>query len=757
MGNRNSTLLCILALVALTVPLAVVVILATAVQEEVDECAPDTGTVRLAGAISDPIQGQIGVAQANIPARARMAGFRRSMPRVLSSKPDLVSLNEQMGRSLRQIEAAAPGYEAYRDPSARGRAAGNVVLWEAARWDRAAAGQRVLVARGPQKWDSGRAATWVTLRGAGEQAGSVVSMVSTHHMINPAKYGPDRARRQRIYGQAMDRLTALIAQLKHNGPVFVAGDMNTHASQRAAGWSAAAKMSGAGYGWIDRGLDYIFFPQGGGIRPAESWSGPMASDHDWVAARFNINGAGVPGRAAPAARGRGRAARVATVAGLSPEQTRHASTIVSMGRKLGVAERGLVVAVATALQESGLRNLPGGDRDSLGLFQQRPSTGWGSPQQVRTPALAARAFFGRATHTSNTGLLDVAGWETMTVTAAAQAVQRSAFPSAYADDEDLARKIVSQLDPGAAATLAAATGPSYCAEGGVAISSSSCVPSDSPAENGLTPDALMVLRCVESTFGPHTFGGVGERASNSRSDHPAGRAVDVMIEDWSSARGVADGDAIAAWLQEHHRAFGITYLIWRGQIWSPGDQGWRPYSHPSGAADATSRHMDHVHISVKGNAGTGLDGAVSLPLPAGTYTDQSNWREGGSRWANWHSGNDLSAPCGTPVLAAHPGTVVIDRGQGWAGPALVKITQGPGRVTTWYAHMNSVTVQPGAQVGAGQQIGTVGDQGNSSGCHLHLELHLRNGSIYAADNTDPMPWISAQLGQAPVGTRPASN
>jgi hypothetical protein len=140
------------------------------------------------------------------------------------------------------------------------------------------------------------------------------------------------------------------------------------------------------------------------------------------------------------------------VAELDDEQAGNAHTIVAVGRELGVPERGLLVALMTAAQESGLRNLDYGDRDSLGLFQQRPSSGWGSPAQVRDPVRAARAFFGGPTSpVRNPGLLDVRGWETLPLTAAAQAVQRSAFPDAYANWEPDARAWLDDIadhDPG---------------------------------------------------------------------------------------------------------------------------------------------------------------------------------------------------------------------------------------------------------------------------------------------------------------------
>ncbi|WP_434056686.1 LysM peptidoglycan-binding domain-containing protein [Leifsonia sp. McL0608] len=133
---------------------------------------------------------------------------------------------------------------------------------------------------------------------------------------------------------------------------------------------------------------------------------------------------------------------------LTDEMRANAAIIVSVGRREGVDDYGLVIALAAAAQESGLRNVHYGDRDSLGIFQQRPSTGWGTPAQVMDPYRAALAFFG-GHHNPNPGrthgLLDIRGWHSMTVTQAAQAVQLSAFPNAYAKWEASARVWVAHL------------------------------------------------------------------------------------------------------------------------------------------------------------------------------------------------------------------------------------------------------------------------------------------------------------------------
>jgi peptidoglycan DL-endopeptidase CwlO len=119
---------------------------------------------------------------------------------------------------------------------------------------------------------------------------------------------------------------------------------------------------------------------------------------------------------------------------LSDEQRRNAATIIATAQGMGAPPRASLVALATAMQESTLRNLDYGDRDSLGLFQQRPSQGWGTPAQVRDPVYATRKFV--------KWLLSIPGWEGLPVTVAAQKVQRSAFPNAYAKWEPLARALV---------------------------------------------------------------------------------------------------------------------------------------------------------------------------------------------------------------------------------------------------------------------------------------------------------------------------
>lgn len=132
----------------------------------------------------------------------------------------------------------------------------------------------------------------------------------------------------------------------------------------------------------------------------------------------------------------------ASITPLSPEMTTNALTIIAVGKQLGVPDYGIIIALAAAAQESGLRNLSSGDLDSVGLFQQRPSTGWGTPAQLENTSYASELFYGGPSNPNKgktRGLLDIPGWQSMTLTQAAQAVQISAYPTAYAKWEASAR------------------------------------------------------------------------------------------------------------------------------------------------------------------------------------------------------------------------------------------------------------------------------------------------------------------------------
>ncbi len=184
----------------------------------------------------------------------------------------------------------------------------------------------------------------------------------------------------------------------------------------------------------------------------------------------------------------------APVSGYDSEQLTNAALIVSVGAGRGIPPRGLIIAVATALQESSLRNLgdlgEGNNHDSLGLFQQRPSQGWGTAEQIMDPVYASNKFYDK--------LLTIPGWEQLPVTEAAQAVQASAHPDAYA-----------KWEPDATALVALTVGMYGGCNGGDGMSSAG---EALPADFTLPPDTplpamIAIWWALQQLGTPYTFGG----------------------------------------------------------------------------------------------------------------------------------------------------------------------------------------------------------------------------------------------------------
>jgi cell wall-associated NlpC family hydrolase len=193
--------------------------------------------------------------------------------------------------------------------------------------------------------------------------------------------------------------------------------------------------------------------------------------------------------------GPGRAS--ARAADLSSAQLANARVITQVGVNMGVPPPGEAIALATALQESGLRNLNYGDRDSLGLFQQRPSQGWGTPAQILDPAYASRQFY--------IHLLRVPGWRSMPTTQAAQAVQRSGFPDAYAKWDGEARSLAATLT-GAVACMPGDSGDNT-AEVAAIDAAHYHIPPGSPA-----PIATVITFALAQLGKPYVYGATGPNA-----------------------------------------------------------------------------------------------------------------------------------------------------------------------------------------------------------------------------------------------------
>ncbi len=227
-------------------------------------------------------------------------------------------------------------------------------------------------------------------------------------------------------------------------------------------------------------------------------------------------------------------------------QLQHASTINGIGLARTIPERGRIIAVATAYQESGLRNRSNGDRDSVGLFQQRPSQGWGTAAEIKDPLYATGKFYD--------ALQQVPNWPELTVTQAAQAVQFSAFPDAYAKWEPQATTLVRALS-GADLELTCSAG---------ARQPTAETP-DRPAPAGTdnaTPQLIAALAAAQAELGPLT---VRSLTANGQTG-----TVSLALPGLDDAMS---GRVLAAWSLAHSASFGIAQVAVQDRRWV--DHAWQ--------------------------------------------------------------------------------------------------------------------------------------------------------------------------------------
>lgn len=191
------------------------------------------------------------------------------------------------------------------------------------------------------------------------------------------------------------------------------------------------------------------------------------------------------------------------------EQRRNAAAIIRVGNQVGASARDIQIALAVALQESGLRNLNYGDRDSQGLFQQRPSMAWGTVEQITNPEYAAKAFFlGAGT---NKGLLDYQERNAWSLTEAAQKVQRSAFPDAYAKHESAAQQLLGSLGDGTGLEGTLGSVPGYEVDTPTLGEALSDTLGNAPELQGFEDNAgSAVGQATNSAVGEFTNSAVGE-------------------------------------------------------------------------------------------------------------------------------------------------------------------------------------------------------------------------------------------------------
>ncbi|XMS41354.1 hypothetical protein ACLF6K_16940 [Streptomyces xanthophaeus] len=257
---------------------------------------------------------------------------------------------------------------------------------------------------------------------------------------------------------------------------------------------------------------------------------------------------------------------------MTPEQAANAATIAAVGISKGLPDRAVTIALATAMQESSLRNLDHGDRDSLGLFQQRPSQGWGTPEQITDPVYSAGIFYDH--------LVDVPGYSRLPLTVAAQKVQRSGYPQAYAKHEPDATVLTAAFGDG---------GALFCS---------------GPAP--LRGDPEKVRAELVRAFGKQALGGAGSAGGSPDSaTEPVGvqePEISLRLKRDGGPDEARRGRAMANWAVARSHELGIARVSYADEGWIGGKARgqWQPKGGigKSGDGDAHNASDGEVRIFV---------------------------------------------------------------------------------------------------------------------------------------------------------------
>lgn len=319
---------------------------------------------------------------------------------------------------------------------------------------------------------------------------------------------------------------------------------------------------------------------------------------------------------------------------LNRQQLTHAATIISVGSRIdGVTPDGVQIALMAALTESTLRQLAntstypesgdypndgnGSDHDSLGLFQMRPQSGWGSVAELMDPEYQAAAFFGGPTgpnYPSPRGLLDIPDWQNLSKGEAAQAVEVSGFPDRYSNYEPVAEKIL--------ATLTSVTSQ---------LAGSTPAPTATAAESARVvfplPEDTWVLT---GNFGPRVDPFTGESAFHSGTDLAAPDGTPIL----AAADGVVTvaefSGGYGGLIVIEHRIDGVTVATAYAHMWQ------------SGIHVTVGEHViAGQHIGDVGFSGRSTGAHLHFEVrPGGTNAEAVD----AAKWLNDHGAADLPEP-----------------------------------------------------------------------------------------------------------------
>lgn len=319
---------------------------------------------------------------------------------------------------------------------------------------------------------------------------------------------------------------------------------------------------------------------------------------------------------------------------LNKQQLTHAATIITVGSSIdGVTRDAIQIALMAALTESTLRQLAntgaypesgsypndgnGSDHDSLGLFQMRPQSGWGSIAELMEPEYQAKAFFGGPTgpnYPSPRGLLDIPGWQSMGKGEVAQAVEVSAYPDRYNNYEPVAETILTTLTRG---TLAATTTPTAPASPVVDVVEASRVVFPLPERTWVHT----------SDFGPRTDPLTGESAVHSGTDFAAPDGTPILAATDGVVTVAEFSGGYGGLIVIEHRLGGVTVATAYAHMWQHGIH-----------VTVGERVIAGQHIGDVGSSGRSTGPHLHFEVrPGGTNGEAVD----AAKWLNDHDAADL--------------------------------------------------------------------------------------------------------------------
>ena len=278
---------------------------------------------------------------------------------------------------------------------------------------------------------------------------------------------------------------------------------------------------------------------------------------------------------------------------IKPEQAANAATITAVASRRDLPERAVTIALATSMQESALRNIPHGDRDSLGLFQQRPSQGWGTEREISDPVYSTGRFYDH--------LVRIPGYSRLPLTVAAQRVQHSGYPQAYAKHEANAALLTAALTGRRAAAFTCTTGPG----GG----------------DGKAGSAARVRERLVREFGAGVLPGrrqetpasgtgtaavpAAAEADGGRGDGAPGGATRTRSEDDANSRVLIPvrtgqrGWELAHWAVANSEMLHITQVSYGNRLWdsASSEEGWRTREGDSGGRESSGGTKVTVRVA----------------------------------------------------------------------------------------------------------------------------------------------------------------